>query len=169
MTAKFGAVTRWLRSQTDLPIWWAEFYIATTRGADDDHVAAIAMAAILHMLDAGAAATLIWQPEDDPGERFVSLWTSTRKQDGGNPLPLATGAEGLQKVLAAPATDGAVVTWLSPTLALARGQKASLLLNASGEQATARLNGSDVTVKPWEARSLGAVPVGAAALAPTSS
>jgi hypothetical protein len=90
---------------------------------------------------------VLWQPEDDPSDRLVSLWRSTRRPGGGRPLPLAFGLRDLQDVLAAPAADGPPVRWPSPAVAL----------DVAGRAATVRIASTRLSVPPWRTRSLGPV------------
>jgi hypothetical protein len=73
---KFGDLTRWLRSQTSLPIWWSEIYpsVPSNSVADDDAKAAATIGAYRALAAAGAATAWIWSPQEFPNFDFAGLW-----------------------------------------------------------------------------------------------
>ena len=87
---KFAAVTRWLRTRTALPVWWAELYPAIDREEDwaSPWRAAVALDAILSIADAGGSVVLLWQPEGRPDSPSVALWSTTNTSSGGQAGPL---------------------------------------------------------------------------------
>jgi hypothetical protein len=88
---KFAAVDRWLRQRTNLPIWWAEFYVQPAGIMwSPARQSAMVMRALRSMRASGAEAALLWQPEAAPEGNPRGLWTSTAVRGGGRPLPLAT-------------------------------------------------------------------------------
>jgi hypothetical protein len=98
--AKLGAVTRWVRSRTHLPIWWAEIYAESGDAASsaDPRSAAVMANALVTVAKAGASVALLWQPEASSDVRSPALFSSTSSQGGGRPLPLV----GLLKALEGP-------------------------------------------------------------------
>lgn len=93
-TAKFTDVTRWLRETTQLPVWWAEWYVEPP-DADDDrdgwsepHRLAVQAAAMTRLAQGGTAAALYWNPQDTGAKCPGCLWRSTELADGGGPLPM---------------------------------------------------------------------------------
>ena len=88
-----GAITRWVRERTDLPVWWAEIY-ATVGAQDvpstDPRRAAVMAHALVTVARAGASGALLWQPETSSDVRTAALFTGTTESGGGRPLPLAT-------------------------------------------------------------------------------
>ncbi len=103
---RFATLTRWLRERSPLPVWWSEFYPATTEATGDaDESASAARAAVTlesvaAMARSGAAVALLWQPQASEGFPFAALWTDTADPDGGRPTALT-----------------APWTWLVPRLA----------------------------------------------------
>jgi hypothetical protein len=97
-TAKLAAVTEWLRSRTELPVWWAEIYADTNDpNADpgDPRRAAVMADALVAVAKAGASVALIWQPQESSGLDSAALFTDTGSADGGGPLPLVAVLEAL--------------------------------------------------------------------------
>jgi hypothetical protein len=112
---KLAVITTWIRQQTTLPVWWAEFY----PGMRDPHNwagsrerSAVAVDALLQVRQAGASVVLLWQPEARPTLTSVALWTDTSTASGGNALPMTYALNWLRPRFAA----GQPVTsrWAAP-------------------------------------------------------
>ncbi|WP_166533475.1 hypothetical protein [Blastococcus xanthinilyticus] len=89
-TEALGEVTRWVRSRTDLPVWWAELYATVDgeRPSSDARRAAVMAQALVTVAQAGASGALLWQPEASEEVRTAALFTPTAEAAGGRPLPL---------------------------------------------------------------------------------
>ncbi|MFD0311288.1 xylan 1,4-beta-xylosidase [Streptomyces sp. NPDC127119] len=95
-TAKFTAVSRWVRSRTgDLPLWWAEYYVEPADADDardgwsESHRVAVHAAALIAMVRGGATSGFYWNPETEKGGGCAGcLWTPTDRSSGGEPLPM---------------------------------------------------------------------------------
>ena len=105
--AKFSALDAWLKQQTDLPIWWAEFYPDLPSGGDNAPFS-----------PASAAATL----------------SDSTKSDGGNPTPLTPAWQWLVPRLAKGDVEIGYSTTL-PLVAFREGGSA-LVVNLSGDDVT---------------------------------
>jgi hypothetical protein len=91
-TAKLGVVTEWVRSRTDLPLWWMEIGAECSdpsASSDDPRRAAVMMNALVTVARAGASAALLWGPQAGPDRDEVALFSETAGHDGGRALPLA--------------------------------------------------------------------------------
>ncbi|MDQ1663412.1 MAG: hypothetical protein QOJ68_3392 [Blastococcus sp.] len=91
-TAKLATVTRWVRSRTTLPVWWAELYATPDHAsapAGDLRRAAVMAAALVAVAQAGASGALLWQPQASADFDSAALFSSTTSVQGGRPLPLA--------------------------------------------------------------------------------
>jgi hypothetical protein len=89
---KLGVVTEWVRSRTDLPVWWAELYPEAddaTSPADDARRAAVMTEALITVARAGADTALVWQPRAGSDLDSAALFTDSSTSAGGRPLPLA--------------------------------------------------------------------------------
>ncbi|MFI8998080.1 xylan 1,4-beta-xylosidase [Streptomyces sp. NPDC053542] len=93
-TKKFGDVTRWLRQETGLPVWWSEWYVEVADENDDrngwsePHRTAVQAAAMMEMARAGVATALYWNPQNEGKDCPGCLWRSTQLDDGGGELPM---------------------------------------------------------------------------------
>lgn len=89
-TRKFYDITKWIKTQTDLPVWWSEDYIGhnPNRPIDISQEKACFAMMLLHHSAAGVSVSLRWSPEQQGGELHImtSLFTSTRQAGGGKPL-----------------------------------------------------------------------------------
>jgi hypothetical protein len=94
-TKKFSAVTRWLREQTDLPIWWAEFYVQPEDAPWDSKLqSATITTALMEIARSGASVALLWAPQASDAKHSSSLWSGTASPGGGQPTWLATSVKG---------------------------------------------------------------------------
>ena len=156
-SAVFGALTRWLRQRTSLPVWWAEFHVGQATDDGQRRLVASSVAALLHMVREGASVALVWQPElasDNPHEPSApALWTSTHNKAGGRPLALAEAVARLQDLLAGPA-DGDLVWWPLADLGVLAGPEAMLMVNTADHAVATRVRGLSVRLAPYEVRYL---------------
>ncbi len=87
LTRWFGNVTRSLRAETKLPIWYMEDYFVTA-GGEAFQAAGLASMLAEHVRS-GAAVSLRWGPQGQAGAAFggnkQSLFTDTREAGGGRP------------------------------------------------------------------------------------
>lgn len=172
--ALFGALTRWLRERTALPVWWSEFHVGRAAPDGQPPLVARAVAGLLHMVDAGAAAAFVWQPQQDgDGDRRATapaLWTSTERAGGGQPLPYAEALARLQQVLADPPI-GDPVSWPVPGAGVARGRDGLLLVHTGADRIEVDVQGRRLPLEPYQVRYLplwpGAPGELAAAVAPS--
>jgi hypothetical protein len=166
-SAVFGAITRWLRHHTSLPVWWSEFHVGQADSAGQAQLVATVVAGLLHMADEGAAAALVWQPQAMAGEDGVrppALWTSTQAAGGGRPLALADALAWMQQVLADP-QDGDPVSWPVPQVGVLHGRQELLAVNTGEHAAEVHVRGLRVRLGPYEVRHA-FLPAGAPAAAP---
>ena len=88
---KFAAVSRWVKARTDLPLWWAEWYVEPARsGWSGPQQTAVRAAAMIEMAKSGVNTALYWNPRPRGEECATCLWTDTDGQNGGAPLPFLT-------------------------------------------------------------------------------
>lgn len=88
---KFSAVSRWIRARTDLPLWWAEWYVEPSgSGWSGPQQTAVRTAAMIEMAKSGVNTALYWNPRPRGEECATCLWTDTDAQNGGAPLPFLT-------------------------------------------------------------------------------
>lgn len=151
-SALFGALTRWLRQRTTLPIWWSEFHVGQADAAGQPKLTARAVASLLHMADQGATTALIWEPQrDGDGAHGPALWNSTDRRDGGRPLGYAEAVARLQQLLA-DRTGADPVSWPVPELGLVRGRAGVLLVHTEDAPIDLEVQGRPLRLGPYEVR-----------------
>lgn len=151
-SALFGALTRWLRQRTSLPIWWSEFHVGQADAAGQRKLTARAVAALLHMADQGATTALIWEPQGDTDKTHgPALWSSTEGHAGGRPLAYAEAVARLQQVLA-DRTGTDAVSWPVPELGLVRGRQGVLLVHTEDDRIDLEVQGRPLHLGPYEVR-----------------
>jgi hypothetical protein len=150
--SKFSAVNRWIGEQTDLPIWWSEWYV---QRPDKDwsprHRVALRVAAMIELAQSGAQTVLYWNPDPGRDDCATCLWTDTRAEDGGRPLPFLT------EVLQAFARWFPPGTQLRPTpaapeLRVLAQDRAMVVVNTTDRPVTATVDGHGVALAPYETR-----------------
>jgi hypothetical protein len=152
----FGAITRWLRHRTTLPIWWSEFHVGEAGSDGQQRLVASAVAALLYMADEGASVALYWQPQHGAdqahGVGSPALWSSTEVTGGGSPQALAEAFARMQQVLAKP--DGDLVSWPLPEVGVLHGREELLVVNTAEREVTVRIQGVPLVMAPYEVRYL---------------
>ena len=146
-TEKFAAVTTWLRGQSDLPVWWSEWYVQPTRGGFDAQTLVSAQAAALvRFIQSGASVALLWQPQqlDDGNQGW--LWSEAHTQGGGRPSILSWVFDALIANFA-PGTRLEPAE-LPPGVLGVVSKRGALLVNTTSEPVKASLFGRDQMVGP---------------------
>ncbi|MFE9119152.1 xylan 1,4-beta-xylosidase [Streptomyces sp. NPDC007172] len=88
-TEKFTAVSEWLREQSGLPLWWAEYYVEPDKaGWSEQRRVATQAAGLMALARGGTVTALYWSPEQRSGSCPGCLWTPTQQGDGGRELPM---------------------------------------------------------------------------------
>ncbi|WP_067179365.1 GH39 family glycosyl hydrolase [Microtetraspora niveoalba] len=156
---KFGAMTRWLRERSDLPVWWAEFYplpcaslepggACPALGWDERHRTAVIAAALVELAGSGAHTALYWdthrpKTRDCP----LCLWSG----DDGAPTP----ALALLRDFARWFPEGAEPVEVDvsvPSVRALAGAGRTIVVNTADGRVTARVDGRDLTLEPYEVR-----------------
>jgi hypothetical protein len=149
---KLGAIDRWLRSRTDLPIWWNEYYVEPERlpWAENRRIA-INAAALVELARTGASTVLYWNNEARDERCQGCLWISTLTRNGGEPGGMLTLLQEFARWFPAgtrlidlPAGDARVRVLAQPHEAVA--------VNVSDSYLRTRLGSAEVTLGPYEVR-----------------
>ena len=102
-TEKYADVSRWIRSQSDLPIAWMESHLLPDPSVYSlQSQAAFRVAALIHMAGAGVSLGMQWEPEETSGGWDEGLWAPNTPT--ATPTPLAAVLPKVLKVLAQPVT-----------------------------------------------------------------
>jgi hypothetical protein len=147
----FSAVNRWIQQHTDLPIWWAEWYLdPRVRQWPADRQIAAYTVAMMELARAGTQTTLYWNPRPRGRGCVGCLWTDTAHHDGGAPLPFLTVLQEFSRwfppgtaLRAVPAPPGVQV------LAQAR---ALVAVNTTDSVQSLTVDGIELVLSPYETR-----------------
>jgi hypothetical protein len=135
---KFSDLDAWLHQQTDLPIWWAEFYPDLPQdvqgGPDSADSAAATLAALAAFAQSGASGALLWGPQAGDELGYAALWTDSTTSGGGQATPLTAAWQWLVPRLARGDVEIGYSTTL-PLLAFREGGSA-LVVNLTGDAVT---------------------------------
>ncbi len=155
---KYAAVDQWIKSQTNLPIWWMESHIAPSSGWSQQQGAAARIATLALMSSSGASVGMQWQPQEQtvsvggaqvwPDE---GLWTSTLNPGGGQPTVLA---QLLPKALAIISHPTTVVNGQPTGVLVVKSSFGTLIVNTTSGNASAIVGGSKISLTPGDVKTL---------------
>jgi hypothetical protein len=87
---KFEAVIGWVRRLTDLPVWFAEWYVEPTRsGWREPKRVALQAATMITLAESEVTTALYWSPQEMRRECPGCLWTDTTSRSGGTATRMA--------------------------------------------------------------------------------
>jgi glycosyl hydrolase family 39 (putative alpha-L-iduronidase) len=153
--SKFVAINRWLRSRTDLPLWWHEYYVEPlTDPWGEAKRAAMNAASLIDQARTGVSAVLYWNRMPKDGNRICEgcLWVTTSVRDGGKPGRMLGVLQSFARFFPAgtPLLDIRSTTpWRVRVLAQPRKV---LAVNVSGGKVATRVGGFRLTLRPYEIR-----------------
>jgi Glycosyl hydrolases family 39 len=145
---KFSAVSRWVRARTDLPQWWAEWYVEPIdSGWSGQQQMAVRTAAMMEMAKSGVHTALYWNPP--PGDESCStcLWTDTATETGGRPLPFLTVLQSFVRWFP-PGTRLEEVA-SPPTVRVLAQQHMLVVVNTTNSPVQAVIDNRDVRLAPY--------------------
>jgi Glycosyl hydrolases family 39 len=148
---KFSAVSQWVRARTTLPLWWAEWYVEPTgQGWTDQRETALRAAAMIEMARSGVSTALYWNPEPTSAGCATCLWTDTRADDGGTPLPFLATLQAFARWFP-PGTRLRGVA-VPPEVRVLAQEQAIVIVNTVDATVPVELDGGVVRLGPYETR-----------------
>jgi hypothetical protein len=151
---KFRAAAAWLRTQTDLPIVWSEWYVQPKdAGWTLDHQAAVMTQALMTFAGSGAGLALLWQPEATNDGCQGCLWTAPGDAGGATATAFADAYATFAR-LVPPGTETTPVTVSDATVGALATPTALLLVNRTDHDLVVRAEGHDVELSPWQVATL---------------
>ncbi|WP_433501047.1 xylan 1,4-beta-xylosidase [Sphaerimonospora sp. CA-214678] len=158
---KFGAMTRWLRERSGLPVWWAEFYplpcVSIEPGGScpalewtESRRLAVTAAALIEFAESGADTVLYWDayaPRDRRDDCALCLVSNT----DGAPSPTLDLLGEFARWFPAGTRIDPVAGSNSRVRVLAQ-ERRLVLVNTTGDRQDVRAGGDDVVLEPYEVR-----------------
>ncbi len=147
---KFSAVTTWLRQKSgDLPVWWAEWYIAPDNiDWDEQHRTAVQAAAMMEFARSGAATALYWNPQRKAGDDCPGcLWTP----DVGDEMPMAGLISGFTRWFPAGA-QLVDVTASDPRVQVLAVDKQMIMVNTASAPLSATVDGKEFQLDAYDVK-----------------
>jgi hypothetical protein len=149
LTPYFGDIVRQIRSRTDLPIWWAEYY---AHGDSPEAVAAIHASVLNHMISSGSSAAFLWQPMK-AGKLNHALFSDVRKPGGIEIYPYYHVFRAIHEHFR-PGTQLYRATSSSNGVEVLASATKFLLINKRPEPIKVLVNGKSVDLDCYEVRML---------------
>jgi hypothetical protein len=137
LTQNFGTAARAIRSKTNLPIWWSEYYVPGQR--DDGSVVAGTASVLAHMLRNGSNVALLWQET----RLNYAIYDSA-----GQPLPSASVLPWFHQYFG-PGTPIYRATSSDPLIEVLAGPRKTMLINKDRVQKSVQVNGRAYTLAPY--------------------
>jgi len=150
----YADIDRWIRTRTNLPIEWAEWYSSQYDSNGNvvfDHARQNAQAAatLTAMARSGASVALRWQPQGVRGYPFggdqESLWSDTQVAGGGYAFPFAATSRAFAQTFP-PGTPLVRAVSSDPEIAVLASRTTTLLVNGHSSGQQILLDGSPLTL-----------------------
>ncbi|GAA0366410.1 xylan 1,4-beta-xylosidase [Actinoallomurus spadix] len=149
---KLGAIDAWLRSKTDLPIWWDEYYVEPqSLPWTEDKRVAVNAAALIELARTGVSTVLYWNNEAQDARCQGCLWISTLVANGGAPGGMLTLVQDFARwfpagtpLIGLSSADRRVRVLAQPHRVVA--------VNVSDRRVRTRIDGRRLTFAPYEIR-----------------
>lgn len=156
-TEKFTAVGEWVRRQTGLPLWWAEWYVEPPREKraerwPERHRLAVQTAAMMAMARGGAVSGFYWNPQRRGGACPGCLWSPTDRADGGRPLPTWELLTRFDREFPPGTRFEAAPVAESDELRVLADSDAILAVNTRDHEVSAEIDGRKITWEPYGVR-----------------
>jgi hypothetical protein len=143
-TAKFTEVSRWVHTQTPLPLWWTEWYVEPNGSSwsEPERDAALA-AGMIALAQGGVAAAFYWNPETGTADCPGCLWSST-----GAALPPLTLLQGFARWFP-PGVPLVPLQAGDPRVLVLAQAAQGVAVNTTAGTVTTTLDGRGVTLGPY--------------------
>ncbi len=153
MVQKFADINNWIHKQTNLPVWWSEWYVddPTVSHGTLDYYNALQSTALANMLMSGGSSALLWQPQGDKdGYSFTEgLFTDTAIANGGKATRFAASSQALKDNFG-PGTTLRKVTTSNNNLTVVASKTKMMLINHLAGKQTVVVNGKSFTLDGYQ-------------------
>ncbi|WP_246103424.1 xylan 1,4-beta-xylosidase [Streptomyces piniterrae] len=162
-TRKFADVGRWIRRETGLPLWWAEWYVEVADENDDragwserKRTAAQAVA-LIEMTLGGADGGFYWNPQNEgsgSGDCPGCLWSGTELGGGGRELPMMRLLSRFSRAFP-PGTrlrDVEVAGGGRSAVRVLADDRTAMVVNTSGRRSPVTVDGRELALDGYQVR-----------------
>ncbi|MFF4188390.1 xylan 1,4-beta-xylosidase [Streptomyces sp. NPDC001691] len=154
-TDKLTAVSEWVRKQSGLPVWWAEYYVEPDKsGWSEQRRVATQAVAMMALARGGVSTAFYWSPEERSGPCPGCLWTPTQQGDGGKELPMYALISRFARAFP-PGTRFATVAVADddvPNVRVLASGKDVLVVNTLSRSIDAKVDGKSFPMAAYEVR-----------------
>ncbi|MFI6474610.1 xylan 1,4-beta-xylosidase [Streptomyces sp. NPDC050516] len=154
-TDKLTAVTEWLRKQSGLPVWWAEYYVEPDKsGWSEQQRVATQAVGMMALARGGTSTAFYWSPQEQSGPCPGCLWTPTQQDDGGKELPMYALIARFAKAFP-PGTSFSTVSVAAddvPNVRVLASGKDVLVVNTLDRAIDAKVDGKSFPMAAYEVR-----------------
>lgn len=157
-TEKFTAVGEWVREETGLPLWWAEWYVEPPDRNDErkrwsePRRLAVQAAGMRAMARGGADTGLYWNPQRAGGSCPGCLWSHTDRADGGESSPMLELLSRFGREFPPGTRFTDVPASGASDLLLLADADTVLAVNTTGRTVTAEIEGKRLKWQPYAVR-----------------
>jgi hypothetical protein len=147
---KYAAIDQWVKTQTNLPIWWMESHIqpdpSSPQAWTDQQAAAARIATLIIMNTSGTSVGMQWDPQDQPVWSDEGLWTTTTESvvDGGGQS--TTLSDLLLPILPLLRQHLTLMSGQPTGVIAATNGSQTVIVNTNNALASAVINGSNVNL-----------------------
>jgi hypothetical protein len=160
MVQKFADINNWVRKQTNLPIWWSEWYVddPTVSHGSLNYYNALQSTALANMLTSGGSTALQWQPQGDKYGYSYSegLFTDTNMANGGKATAFAASSQAFKDNFG-PGTALRAVKTSNNNVTVIASRTKTMLINHLAWNQTVTVNGKTFTLGSYQVLLTGAV------------
>ncbi|NOK63665.1 MAG: hypothetical protein GFH27_549379n8 [Chloroflexi bacterium AL-W] len=146
LTPMFGKVIQQIRTRTDLPIWWGEWYT----GGEGQVAATIATSVLYHMLVNGSSMALLWNPME-VGESGHALFADVRDTNGGQPTDFYKSFRFMARHFG-PGTELYATTSSSPDVEVLASPDKTVIINKRNNPVVVNVNGLRLDISAYDMR-----------------
>jgi hypothetical protein len=153
MGEKFADINTWIHKQTNLPVWWSEWYVddPTVSHGTLEYYNALQSVALATMLTSGGSSALLWQPQGDKdGYSFSEgLYTDTTNANGGKATLFASSSQAFKDHFG-PGTAIRKVSMSNSNLTVIASSTTMMLINHLAGKQTVIVNGKSFTLGGYQ-------------------
>lgn len=152
-TGKIAAITKWVRQETDLPIWAAKWSVLPREGQQPGLLQQSSLLAtgFAEMIRSGVEVGLLWEPQGRGDNCRGCLWNDTRLPGGGQPNVSMAALDSLASTFP-PGTPLLDTRVSNPSVSALSSPTLTVVINHSLQRKVVRINGSSHRMDPFEMR-----------------